>query len=169
MNMATTQATKTTQAPAMRPPAEEREVQTLNITKEVDIAAPVGVVWETLLEEIGPRMGGAQMAMPMKLEAWPGGRWFRDLGNNTGHLWGHVQVIKPPPHDKPLLELCGPMAMSYAAASHIQYRLTPEGPKTKLTMKHKAIGLIPAEHREGFEAGWGELLKKIQDAAEKKR
>ena len=41
--------------------------------------------------------------MPFKLEAWPGGRWFRDLGNNAGHLWGHVRVIKPPA----LLEISG--------------------------------------------------------------
>ena len=41
----------------------------------------------------------------MKIEPWPGGRWYRDLGNNAGHLWGHVQVIKPPT----LLEICGPL------------------------------------------------------------
>ena len=48
---------------------------------------------------------------PMVIEPWPGGRWYRDLGNNAGHLWGHVQVIKPPT----LLELCGPMFMSFPA------------------------------------------------------
>jgi len=26
--------------------------------------------------------------------ALAGGRWFRDIGNNAGHLWGHVQVIR---------------------------------------------------------------------------
>jgi len=30
--------------------------------------------------------------MPMKLEAWPGGRWYRDLGDNNGHFWGVVQA-----------------------------------------------------------------------------
>jgi uncharacterized protein YndB with AHSA1/START domain len=168
-NQATNQAMKAGQAPTTQTLSDEREVQTMNITQEVQIAAPVAVVWETILHEIGPGMGGEKMAMPMKLEAWPGGRWFRDLGNNTGHLWGHVQVIKPPPHEKPLLEICGPMAMSYAVASHIQYRLTPEGKGTKLTLKHRAIGLIPVEHREGMKMGWGEILKKIQGAAEKKR
>ena len=75
------------------------------------------MVFDTLLESAGPTAN-----MNLKLEAWPGGRWFRDLGNNTGHLWGHVQVIKPPK----LLEICGPMMMSYPVASHIQYRLTEE-------------------------------------------
>ena len=25
--------------------------------------------------------------IPMILEAWPGGRWYRDLGDNNGHFW----------------------------------------------------------------------------------
>jgi hypothetical protein len=71
--------------------------------------------------------------MPMKIELWPGGRWYRDLGNNTGHLWAHVQVIKPPK----LLELCGPMFMSYPATNHVQYRLVEEAGKTRLTLTHR--------------------------------
>jgi len=44
-------------------------------------------------------------SLQMKLEAWPGGRWYRDLGNNMGHFWGHVQAIKAPN----LIEICGPL------------------------------------------------------------
>ena len=58
--------------------------------------------------------------MPMVLEQWPGGRWFRDLGNGQGHLWGFVQVIKPPT----LIEIHGPLFMSYAVAGHVQFRMT---------------------------------------------
>lgn len=43
--------------------------------------------------------------MPMALEGWPGGRWYRDLGNNTGHFWDTVEAIKTPS----LLEICGPL------------------------------------------------------------
>jgi len=82
----------------------------LRIQKEIAIDAPVAIAFEALLEQLGP---GTEMPdgtpMPMKIEPWPGGRWFRDLGNNSGHLWGHVQVIKPPK----LIEISGPMAMSY--------------------------------------------------------
>ena len=77
---------------------------------------------------------------PMKIEPWPGGRWYRDLGNNSGHFWGHVQVIKPPT----LLEITGPMPMSYPAINHLQYRLKAEGKRTRLTLHHRAMGLIPA-------------------------
>jgi uncharacterized protein YndB with AHSA1/START domain len=64
--------------------------KTLHVVKEALIAAPMEVVFAMVLQPHGPLKD-----MNMKLEAWPGGRWFRDTGNNTGHLWGHVQVIKP--------------------------------------------------------------------------
>jgi uncharacterized protein YndB with AHSA1/START domain len=136
-----------------------RGIQTLNVKKEVLIAAPIDVVFETVLEPAGPLV-----AMGLTLEPWPGGRWFRDLGNKTGHLWGHVQVIKPPK----LLEICGPMMMSYPVASHLQYRLTEEAGGTKLTLWHQAIGLISAEHLEGVQKGWGEAAEDIKAKAEAK-
>ncbi len=75
-----------------------------------------------------------------------------------------MQVIKPPT----LLEISGPMFMSYPVASHIQYRLTEEAGGTKLTLIHRAIGLISAEHLEGVEKGWGEIASAIAAAAEGK-
>src|SRR6476661_3517859 len=112
----------------------ELELQTLDFTKTVDIAAPLEITWESMLLELGPESAiGEGKPMPFVLEAWPGGRWFRDLGNNTGHFWGHVQVIKPPA----LLELCGPMPMSYPAINHVQYRLKAEGSSTRLTFVHR--------------------------------
>lgn len=135
----------------------QRPIQTVQIKKEIQIAAPIEIVFEQLLEPAGPLAG-----MALKIEPWPGGRWFRDLGNNTGHLWGHVQVIKPPK----LLELCGPMMMSYPAASHVQYRLTEEAGGTKLTLLHRAVGLIEPEHIEGFPKGWTETLDAIKAMAE---
>ena len=103
--------------------------------------------------------------MNLKIEAFPGGRWFRDLGNNVGHLWGHVQVIKPPL----LLELVGPMMMSYPVASHIQYRLTPQGGKTLLTLTHRAMGLILPEHTVGMNDGWQKTVDAIREASETKK
>jgi uncharacterized protein YndB with AHSA1/START domain len=138
-------------------------VQTLHIVKEVSINAPIAITFETILEELGPENGIPGAPMPMVLEAWPGGRWYRDLGNNTGHLWGHVQVIKPPA----LLEICGPLCMSYASANHLQYRLVAEGATTKLTLIHRGIGMISDQHREGMSEGWGQILEKIRDHAER--
>ena len=145
---------------------EEQTVQTMEIRKEEMIDAPIEIVFQAMLDELGPegQMPGGK-PLPMKLEAWPGGRWFRDLGNNTGHLWGHVQVIKPPT----LLEICGPMPMSYPAANHLQYRLTAEGDRTRLQFAHRAFGLIPKEHREGMPQGWEFGLKRIREIAESRK
>src|SRR5687768_7652607 len=129
----------------------DEQVGSLRVDQEVVIAAPIEISFESVLEELGP---GSVMPdgtpFAMKIEAWPGGRLFRDLGNNAGHLWGHVQVIKPPT----LLEIIGPMPMSYPAANHVQYRLKQEGGTTRLTFVHRAMGLITPEHRDGMPDGW---------------
>jgi hypothetical protein len=129
------------------------------------IRAPLDLAFESLLEELGPEseIPGGQ-PMPMVLEAWPGGRWFRDLGNKTGHLWGHVQVIKPPT----LIEITGPLFMSYPCANHIQYRLAAEGMSTRLKFVHRAFGEIDPEHRKGINQGWQYGLERVRQIAEAK-
>ncbi len=54
--------------------AQAAENLILNVTQEIQIHAPLDTSFEALLEQLGP---GADTpdgkAMPMKLEAWPGG------------------------------------------------------------------------------------------------
>jgi uncharacterized protein YndB with AHSA1/START domain len=142
----------------------QRAIETIEILKTIDIAAPIEIAFEAMLEELGPE---AQMMdgtpMPFKLEAWVGGRWFRDLGNNTGHLWGHVQVIKPPT----LLEIWGPMMMSYPAINHFQYRFAAQGSGTRLSFVHRAMGLISDDHRDGMPKGWEHWMQSIRQRAER--
>ncbi len=143
----------------------EQTIQTLEIVKDEEIAAPIDIVFETILEQMGPyNEAPGTGSMPMVLEAWPGGRWFRDLGNNTGHFWGHVQAIKPPA----LLEICGPLFMSFPAVSNVQYRLTEEGGLTRVRFVHRAIGQIPEDLLDGTKVntGWSSLLTRIRVAAE---
>lgn len=136
----------------------------LLIKKELEIAAPVATTFAAMLEEIGPGLTKPDGTnLKMKLEAWPGGRYFRDLGNNTGHFWGHVQVINPPT----LLEIHGPLFMSSATISHVQYRLTEKGRGTLLTLTHRAFGEITPEHREGVKMGWGLIAQAIRTRAER--
>ncbi|MCW5762436.1 MAG: SRPBCC domain-containing protein [Phycisphaeraceae bacterium] len=141
----------------------ESEISTLCVMRELEIKAEPEAVFKAILAEVGPE---GQMPdgspFPMVLEAWPGGRWFRDLGEGRGHWWGHVQVIKPPT----LLEISGPMFMSYPAVSHVQYRVSsmPGGAMLKLT--HRAMGLITAEHREGVHTGWDFGLERVRQIAE---
>ena len=144
---------------------QEQAIQTLEIVKDEEIAAPIEIVFETILEQMGPHNETPDgMSLAMKIEPWPGGRWYRDLGNNAGHLWGHVQAIKPPT----LLEIYGPLFMSYPATSNVQYRLTSERGITRVQFAHRAIGLIPAELRDGLNVnrGWARVLERVRAAAE---
>lgn len=135
----------------------------LKVEQEIEISAGAERVFQSVLENLGDLFGpGGQTGMNMKLEPWVGGRWFRDLGNGQGHLWGHVQVMKRPK----LLELYGPLFMSYPAVSHVQLRLTEENGRTKLTFRHQALGLIDPEHRKGVAEGWGGFIKGVKTHAE---
>src|ERR1700730_940296 len=68
---------------------------TLNITQEIHVKASLETTFEALLDQLGPANALPDgTPMPMKIEAWPGGRWYRDLGEGNGHFWGHVQAIK---------------------------------------------------------------------------
>jgi uncharacterized protein YndB with AHSA1/START domain len=146
--------------------SERQSVESLEIRKEIAIEAPIEIAFQAMVDELGPETEMLDgKPFPLKIEPWPGGRWYRDLGDNAGHLWGHVQVIKPPT----LLEICGPLMMSYPAANHLQYRLKTEGSVTRLIFVHRGIGLILPEHREGMPKGWQDWLERIRDLAEGKK
>ncbi|TWT31371.1 SRPBCC family protein [Blastopirellula retiformator] len=141
-------------------------VRVLHIYQEIEINAPIAIAWEAILAEMGPEgvmPNDKTQPFPMVLEAWPGGRWFRDLGDNAGHFWGHVQVIKPPK----LLEICGPLFMSYAATNHVQYRLIETGDMTTLQLTHRGLGQITQDVFDGANAGWDFRNQRTKEFAEK--
>jgi uncharacterized protein YndB with AHSA1/START domain len=136
---------------------------TLNLTEEIHVKAPLEVTFDALLEQLGPLMtADADRPMPMRIEAWPGGRWYRDLGDNNGHFWGHVQAIKRPT----LLEFTGPLMMSFAVASNVQYRLSEEAGGTLIKFQHIALGFIPDDYRKGMTGGWGQINARTKKRAE---
>lgn len=146
----------------------EQTFQTLEIVKDELIAAPIDIVFETILEQLGPYNETPDgTPLPMKIEPWPGGRWYRDLGNNSGHLWAHVQSIKSPT----LLEFYGPLFMSTPAISNVQYRLTSEAGGTRLKFSHRAAGQIGPEHSGSgkVNTGWTSINSRIRRVAESKR
>jgi hypothetical protein len=131
----------------------------LVVEQSVEIKASAEKAFAALLEQLGPRNRTPDgVSLNMTIEPWPGGRWFRDLGDREGHLWGHVQVIKRPS----VLEICGPLFMSYPAVSHLQFRITEEGGSSRLALRHRAIGLIQEDHRKGVVAGWGMFLEGVK-------
>lgn len=138
-------------------------IQQLRIEKEVVIAAPVDIAFEAMLEEVAAENKLPDgTPMPLVLEAFPGGRWFRDLGDNTGHLWGHVQVIKPPK----LIEISGPLFMSFPCANHVQYRFSADGIGTRLSFLHRAFGEFPEDLLQQIGIGWTHIMERIKSHAE---
>lgn len=127
------------------------EEMTIDNDQNVEVKAAIGDVFKRMLYRFGEgnyKPDGE--SMQMILEPWPGGRWFRDRGNGIGHMWGMVQVIKPPV----LLELSGPFFMSYPALNHVEIKLEPVAGGTKVSLRHRAIGFIDPEHRAGVTEGW---------------
>src|SRR5580704_8604682 len=136
---------------------------TLNIVQEIHVKASLEVTFEALLEQLGPGgEGGNGAPMPMKLEAWPGGRWYRDLGDGNGHFWATVQAIKRPT----LVEFAGPLFMSYPVVSNVQYRLSERDGGTLIKFHHAALGLIQEDHRRGVTGGWSTIHERVRKVAE---
>jgi uncharacterized protein YndB with AHSA1/START domain len=140
---------------------------TLRVEKEIHVKATLEETFEALLEKLGPFNGpsGDGSPMPMKLEAWPGGRWYRDLGNNNGHCWGHVQAIKKPT----LLEIYGPLFMSFPVSSNVQYRLSAADGGTLIKFHHLAFGFVTEDIRNGVSQGWGTILDGVRKIAEDRK
>ena len=134
----------------------------LNISDEIHVKASIEKTFEAMLLQLGPENETPERKMPMKLEAWPGGRWYRDLGDGNGHLWAHVQSIKRPT----LLEFTGPLMLSFGVVSNVQYRLSEEKGGTLIRFHHKAIGAIPEDHRRGMTEGWKQWMTRMKQRAE---
>ena len=136
---------------------------TLTITQEIRVKASLETTFAALVEQLGPyneKPDGDPL--PMVLEPWPGGRWYRDLGNGNGHFWAGVQAIKKPT----LLEFAGPLMMSHPVANNVQYRLSEENGVTVIKFRHSAFGLIQPEFRTGVNTGWTYIHECVQKRAE---
>jgi hypothetical protein len=139
------------------------ESQTFTITEEIAVRASLEQTFQSLIAHMGRLNETPEGApLPMVLEPRPGGRWYRDLAGDNGHLWGFVQSIKRPV----LLEIWGPLFLSTAATSNLTYRLseTPDGTLIKFT--HTLLGPFPEDHRPRLASGWTALHARVRQAAE---
>src|SRR3954469_7526602 len=133
---------------------------TLDVEQHVDVQGGLEDVFKSVLYRFGEGNTGPNgEPLNLQIEPFAGGRWFRDRGEGIQHLWGHVQVIKPPV----LLELSGPMFMSYPALNHLEVRLEQRPGGTHVDLRHRAIGLIDPEHRKGVTSGWKYTLERVAE------
>ena len=133
------------------------------IKEEILVRASLDKTFASLIAQMG-RLNETPdgKPLPMVLEPRPGGRWYRDLGGEDGHLWGFVQSIKRPV----LLEIWGPLFVSTAATSNLLYRLTEEDGGTLITFTHTLVGPFPEDHRPQLGSGWAALHARVRAAAE---
>lgn len=144
---------------------ESVENLTMQVRQNMHVRASLEATFEALLEEIGPANEAPDgTPLPMTLEPWPGGRWYRDLGNDNGHFWAHVQAIKRPT----LLEMVGPMFASFPFLSNVQYRLSEADGGTLITFHHLALGYVQPEVRANVHKGWNWILERARKHAEGK-
>jgi len=134
----------------------QRDVQVLEIVKEIEIAASMDIVYESLLEQIGPSSETPDgESIPMTLELWPGGRWY-----GATWCWGHVQVIEP----QARLEIWGTHFMQYPAVAHFQYLLSESNGLTVLKFHYRVIGMI--EEADRTNVGRCEFMQRVRKMAE---
>ena len=139
---------------------------TMTIAQEIHVRASLEATFDALLEQIGPANETPDgTPLPLTIEAWPGGRWFRDLGQGNGHFWGSVQAIKRPT----LLEITGPLFMSAPVINNVQYPLTEVDGGTLMAFRHSAFGFIPDDYKSGLTQGWTPLFERIRKHAEATR
>jgi uncharacterized protein YndB with AHSA1/START domain len=139
------------------------EDMTLDVTQHVEIKASPEKVWPAVLNQLGKdntRPDG--VSLKAELEPRAGGRWWRNRGNGIEHLWGFVQAIKP----NELLEISGPMFMSYPAMNHVEVKLEKIAGGTKVTLRHRAVGMIDPEHKKGVTQGWNHMLQQMKKVSE---
>ena len=136
---------------------------TLTINQEIHVQAPLDVTFAALLEQLGPGNETPDgKSLSMKIEPWPGGRWYRDMGDGNGHFWANVKAIMRPT----LLEFVGPLFASFPFVSNVQYRLKEVGGGTLIVFRHTALGFVPEEHKAGMNQGWTSMHDRVRRRAE---
>ena len=136
---------------------------TFIITEEIRVDASMETTFNSLVAHLG-RLNETPDGRPlaMVIETRPGGRWYRDLGGDNGHLWGLVQSIKRPS----LLEIWGPLFLSTATSSNLIYRLSEIDGGTVISFKHTLVGPVPDEFRQNMEPGWEAIHARVKQQAE---
>ena len=135
------------------------EEMTLDVEQQIEVERAIEDVFKSVLNRFGKGLTKPDgERLNMNIEEFAGGRWYRDLGDGAQYLWGHVQVIKSPT----LLELSGPMFMSYPAINHVEIKLDDAEGSTKVTLRHRAIGLLDPTHKENVTTGWATILGSVK-------
>jgi uncharacterized protein YndB with AHSA1/START domain len=134
------------------------------VRAEVEVAAPPGVVWRALIEDVGAWWPHSFTDDPrISMEPWIGGR-FMEEWDGGGALYAVVTHIV----EGKRLTVSGSMGMQGARQYVKTYELEASGDGTVVRTTASTLGDIPDEMRENYRVGGIELLDALKAHAEKK-
>jgi DNA-binding transcriptional ArsR family regulator/uncharacterized protein YndB with AHSA1/START domain len=131
---------------------------TFNIEQEIEVKAPPADVFRALTLDIGEWWGRPHLhddARDVVLDPVPGGLVKQVTRDGGGNVMFMVQAVR---RDR-LLVLHGTMGMPNMLHMIVRFELEPmKGGRTRLRLKHTAIGDLTTATRDEFLKGWGDLL-----------
>ena len=148
---------------ALMPDTEVAPVA-IELHAEVAIDAPIGVVWRSLVEDVGAWWPHSFSDRPkITMEPWVGGRFMEewDGGSALYALVTHMVT-------NARLTISGPMGMRGARQYVKTYELSADGDTTVVRTSASMLGDIDDELRTGYRDGGEELLQALKAHAESK-
>lgn len=136
-----------------------REIQSVQIEQEIRYAVPAEKVFNAMIGDISawwgrPYIQDGERARGVEIEPELGGRFLEKWSDDDGAIWATVTRF-----DRGrTLHLTGPMAMPGATHGVMRFELEPAGDGCVLKFSHHAMGHIPDEVANGYQAGWEDLL-----------
>jgi len=131
---------------------------TFEIEQEIEVKASPADVFRSLTHDIGEWWGLPHVrddARDVVLDPVPGGLVKEVTRDGGGNVMFIVQAVR---RDR-LLVLHGTMGMPKVVQMIVRFELEPmKGGRTRLLLKHWAVGDIAASVRDAFVSGWQDLL-----------
>ena len=149
---------------ALMPDTEVAPVA-IELHAEVAIDAPIGVVWRSLVEDVGAWWPHSFSDRPkITMEPWVGGRFMEewDGGSALYALVTHMVT-------NARLTISGPMGMRGARQYVKTYELSADGDTTVVRTSASMLGDIDGELRTGYREGGEELLQAFKTYVETRR
>lgn len=136
----------------------ELPVRAVTVALDTSCQATPETVWDTLVDDIDSWWGAPYVRSPertsLTLDARPGGVLLERWGDHGGAIWATVTAARRPS----LLEFDGTFMMPEALAGAVDIQIEPDGGRTRIALRHRAIGAIGDETVEAWRHGWTEIL-----------
>lgn len=141
--------------------------QTIDVSQEHRIAAPLDTVFTMLTTRIGEwwrepyRLGGDESEI--RFDPSPGGALSEHWGDGEFAVWGTVTRYQP----NRIVAFAGACGMNGGVNGEFSFAVEPDGEGTVLRLVHIASGLIDDSTRTGYDRGWTELFGWLREIAER--